>query len=129
MHEWLQDPGLVDLVAGAPDEADPFVETARAVFAPLEAKLTELIESEAFRAAVHAGSCPWCGAACADVVDDLGVTTMHQAPACERFAALRPPGGAVVTCAFEGYLHPPSPGIGVHLFSEVAGKESKGSPS
>lgn len=119
MHEWLQDPSLVELVAGAPAEVDSFAEVARAAFAPLEAKLTELIESDAFAAAVMRGACPWCGAACADIVDESGPTTMHQAPPCERFAALRPAGGAVVTCDFVGYLKPPSPGSGVHLFSEV----------
>jgi len=99
---------------------EPFEAAARAAFAPLEDKVRELIDSPEFAAAVMRGVCPYCGAACADVHDEAGLVTMHQAPPCDRFAALRPPGGATMTVEFVGYLLPPSPGVGVHLYSEVA---------
>lgn len=74
--------------------------------------------------------CPFCGAAAiVEQRDELwGLVTLHEAPACAGFAALCPPGGATLTVDFEGYLLPPSPGVGVRLTAPVGAAVRYGRP-
>lgn len=124
MDRWLADPQLSEWLSRSDLEvevlqdlfAEHYEKATRALFAPVEAKVAELLQSDAFAEAVLRGLCPFCGEPTVDIADGTwGTVTLHQAPPCERFAALRPAGGGELSIEFVGYLLPPSPGVGVQL--------------